>query len=318
VDCVNCHVQPGAKNIAKDKAEGVIELYKQQTNTYTAPIRMPKEIPDSACEKCHNIKTREVTPSGDLIIPHDKHKNKGIECIQCHNGVAHGKIADRKMTYKTDYDKWDKEVGTSAMADIKFIRPDMDTCMECHKARKVSTECKTCHTTGMVPKSHKKEDFKLKTHGIQAGKDLAKCNQCHKDMSTEAIKGFEELPASTKFLQNINNSKPKISQYEYAKQNTFCKECHSLRPASHSSHFMKEHGDLAKTDKKKCLACHNYQQSDNIPTKMVACSSCHPSMHQNNTAWRKKHPVPVSVNQKVTDYCYTCHVEQTCSSCHKK
>ena len=51
VDCVSCHVQPGAKNIANSKIEGVIELYKQKTNTYTAPIQMPKDIPNAACEK---------------------------------------------------------------------------------------------------------------------------------------------------------------------------------------------------------------------------------------------------------------------------
>ncbi|MDR6121603.1 nitrate/TMAO reductase-like tetraheme cytochrome c subunit [Bacillus sp. SLBN-46] len=319
VDCTSCHTDPVFKELAKDKAKGVIEaLKKQSSSTSAAPIRMPNEIPDSACESCHNVFTREVTPSGDIIIPHDKHKNKGVECVQCHSGVVHGKVADRKMTYSTDLDKWDSKVGKAAMADFKFIRPDMDTCMECHKARKITTECTACHTTGMIPKSHKKEEFKLNTHGAQAGKDLEKCNECHKGMSEVEIQGFDELPPVIKFLHNIKDSKPKITQYEYAKQNTFCKACHSTRPASHTSHFMKDHGELASKDKQKCLACHNYQQSDELETKIVACGSCHPSMHENNKAWRKKHPVPVSVNQKVTNFCYTCHVEDTCSSCHKK
>jgi nitrate/TMAO reductase-like tetraheme cytochrome c subunit len=318
VDCVSCHIEPGVENLAKDKANGVVELYKKQTKTYTAPIRMPKEIPDSACERCHNMSTRTATPSGDLIIPHDKHKTEGIECIQCHSGVAHGKIADRKMTYQVDYDRWDDKVGHAAMKDQKFIKPDMDTCMECHKARKVTLECSACHKTGMVPESHKDQAFKLQNHGVQAAKDLKKCNDCHKDMSTEEIKGFEEIPAAAKFLHNVKDTKPKVAQNDYAKQNTFCKDCHSIRPASHSSHFLRDHGDLASKNKQKCLACHNYEQSDGIETKMVSCASCHPSMHQNNKSWRKKHPVPVAPDQKVTQFCYTCHSEPTCSSCHKE
>lgn len=318
VDCVNCHTQPGTENLAKDKANILVQLFKKQTQTYTAPIRMPSEIPDSACESCHNVAQREVTPSGDLIIPHEKHKKEGIECIQCHSGAAHAKISDRKMTYQSDYDKWDQKLGNEVMKDQKFIRPDMGTCMECHRDRKISIECKTCHTTGMLPKSHKQPNFKLQTHGKQAAKDLKKCHECHKDMSTVEIPGFEEIPATTKFLHNIKDTKPKITQYDYAKQNTFCKDCHSKRPSSHTSHFITKHGGLASKDKQMCLACHNFQKSDQIETKIVSCGSCHPSMHENNKGWRQKHPINVPVNQKVTDFCYTCHYEETCSTCHKK
>jgi nitrate/TMAO reductase-like tetraheme cytochrome c subunit len=317
VDCVSCHIEPGLENLAKSKAEGVVELYKKTTKTYTAPIRMPDEIPDSACETCHNVSKREVTPSGDIIIPHDKHKTEGVECIQCHSGTAHGKIADRKMTYQADYLKWDDKVGTAAMSEIKWIRPDMDTCMECHKARKVTTECTACHTTGMVPESHKDENFKKELHGKQASEDLKDCNVCHKDMSTKPLDDYEEVSTLTKFLKKENETKQvKKNHYDYAKENTFCKDCHSKRPESHNRYFMKEHGELASKDKQKCLACHNYQEAGNVNTSMVACSSCHPAMHKN---FRKdRHPVPLAENQDVTKYCYTCHVKRTCSSCHKE
>ncbi|PLR91920.1 cytochrome c3 family protein [Bacillus sp. T33-2] len=317
VDCVNCHVEPGAKNLAKGKVDTIEQAIKKQMKTYEAPIRMPSEIPDEACERCHNINTRSFTPSGDLIIPHDKHKAEGVSCIQCHSGVAHGKIADRKMTYQADYAKWDDQVGHAAMKDDKYIKPDMDTCMECHKARKITTECKACHTTGMFPESHKEPSFNMKTHGSQAAKELKDCNMCHKDMSMEEINGFEELPSVTQFLHNVKDTEAKITQFDYAKQNTYCKACHSIRPPSHGSRFLSEHGDLASKNKQKCLACHNYQQSDKIETSMVSCASCHPSMHKNNKSWRKKHPVPVEADQKVTQFCYTCHSEPACSSCHK-
>jgi nitrate/TMAO reductase-like tetraheme cytochrome c subunit len=316
VDCVSCHIEPGLENLAKSKAEGVVELYKKTTQTYTAPIRMPDEIPDSACETCHNVLQREVTASEDIIIPHDKHNTEGVECIQCHSGVAHGKIADRKMTYQADYAKWDEKVGTAAMSDIKIIRPDMDTCMECHKARKVTTVCTACHTTGMVPDSHKKQDFKLVTHGKQASTDLKDCNQCHKDMSTTPLDEYEEVSPLTKFLNKGNEQVQKKTHFDYAKENTFCAACHSQRPESHGPYFMKEHGEPATKNKEKCLACHEYQKSNNSLNGPVACASCHPSSHSRNTNWRKRHPIEVAPNQKLTQSCYKCHSKPTCTSCH--
>ncbi|MBT2657282.1 NapC/NirT family cytochrome c [Bacillus sp. ISL-18] len=317
VACTSCHKDAVYKDLAKDKAQKLVaQLKKQSKGTSAAPIRMPGEIPNIACESCHNVFTREVTPSGDIIIPHDKHENKGVECVQCHSGVAHGKVADRKMTYTTDLDRWDSQVGTEAMSDIKFIRPDMDTCIECHKARKVTTECSACHKTGMVPKSHKKANFATKTHGLQAATNLQKCNQCHKDMSTVPIEGYEDVPAVTKYLHKDSGTIQKLkNQYDYAKENTFCKDCHSKRPASHSSSWMKDHGSEASKNKQECLACHNYQQAGGVSTTMVACASCHPALHKGFD--KERHPIPLAEKQSVTEKCYTCHVKNKCAACHK-
>jgi nitrate/TMAO reductase-like tetraheme cytochrome c subunit len=320
VDCVNCHVKQGAKNLANEKKEVIVDAYKKKMGTYTAPIHMASEIPDSSCERCHNVNTREFTPSGDLIIPHDKHKNKGIECVQCHSGVAHGKIADRKMTFQADYDKWDQEQGTAAMADFKFIRPDMDTCIECHKARKVSTECSLCHKTGMIPKSHKEADFATETHGKQAAENLQKCNQCHNDMSKEKLEGYDEGSVLDKYLTKNGQSTTK-NHLNYARENTFCLDCHIKKPISHDSKFINKHGKLANENQKLCLACHdkNKTSSPSInKTNTVYCSSCHPSSHSQSNMWRERHKIPIAENQKPSDFCYTCHSKELCTSCHKQ
>jgi nitrate/TMAO reductase-like tetraheme cytochrome c subunit len=318
VECTSCHTDPVLKDLAKDKAQGVVEkLKKQSTGTSAAPVVSTTEIPDSACESCHDVLKRDVTPSGDLIIPHDKHKTKGVECVQCHSGVAHGKVADRKMTYSTDYDKWDSKVGTAAMSDIKFTRPDMDTCIECHKARKVTTKCSACHTTGMIPSTHKKVDFATKTHGKLAAKNLQKCNQCHKDMSSEPVEGYDQVSALTTYLNKDSKQKQvKKNHYDYAKDNTFCKDCHSKRPASHNNRWMKDHGSQASKDKQQCFACHNFQVSGGVNTTMVSCSSCHPALHKGFD--KERHPIPLAEKQKITKLCYTCHVENKCSACHKQ
>jgi nitrate/TMAO reductase-like tetraheme cytochrome c subunit len=317
VDCVQCHIQSGVENYSKAKANGLVQVYKKQTNTYTAPIRMPDEIPDSSCEKCHNIKTRNFTVSGDIIIPHDKHKDKEIECIQCHSGIAHGKVADRKMTFQSDYQKWDETTGKTAMKDTKFIKPDMETCIDCHKARKITTECSACHSTGMVPEGHKKADFKTKTHGILAGKELETCNECHKLMSKDKLEGFEEASVLDKYISS-NRQSTKKNQYDYAKDNTFCSDCHIKRPASHESGFISKHGALANKDLNSCKACHDIQQTPVSNKNKVNCSSCHQSSHsKKNPRWRENHKIPIAPNQKPSDFCYSCHVKDRCTSCHK-
>ncbi|MFJ7728281.1 NapC/NirT family cytochrome c [Neobacillus sp. NPDC097160] len=315
VDCVNCHTDPGIKQIAKDKADGVIKNLRNEEDTTAAIIRMPKEIPDSACEKCHNISTREFTPSGDIIIPHKQHSDKKIKCTQCHSSVAHGKIADRNMTFKTDYDKWDSKVGKAAMADLKFTRPAMETCMDCHIARKITTECSACHTTGMVPKSHKKADFKTKTHGIVAKTELKDCNSCHKYMSTAPLQGYEEASTVDKYLNQVNSDKTTKNEHTYAKENTFCQACHKIRPESHTKTFIGNHGTEAGKNEQKCYTCHDSNRTNTSSNNTVNCSTCHQMKHLTN--WRKGHPIPVDNVKRPEARCYTCHVEKTCTSCHK-
>ncbi|CRK81392.1 cytochrome c3 family protein [Neobacillus massiliamazoniensis] len=319
VDCVSCHIEPGVKNLAEDKAKGVVELYKNLSNTYTAPIQMPKDIPNDACEKCHNMKTRQVTPSGDLIIPHDKHLAKDIKCTACHSGVAHGKISERNVTFKSDYTKWDDALGKSMMSDVKFTSPKMETCMECHQARNVSTACKTCHKNSMVPSSHKQANFKTQDHGKLAERDIKKCNSCHQYMSEDAITGIQDIPASQQFLNTGTvNQKSSISAQDYAKENTFCKKCHTTKPQSHVKGFVNLHGAITKQQgTKTCLACHDTQKTGFNKTTNITCSSCHPAMHEGKN-YKEHHPINLTGVTAPNASCYTCHNKPKCTSCHKE
>lgn len=318
VECSNCHIGSGVENISKAKANGLVQVYRTATDNFTAPIQMPKNIPNSACEKCHNMKTREVTASGDLIIPHDKHLAKDIKCTECHSGVAHGKVAERNVTFKSDYSKWDDTLGKSMMSDVKYTSPKMETCMECHKVRNVSTACKTCHKTGMEPKSHKQANFKTGNHGKIAEKDIKNCNKCHGYMSDDEIKGLEDKHASQEFLRTGTISQESsITAQEYGKENTFCQKCHSQRPPSHVKGFVNLHGPLAKSDQQKCLTCHYTQNTGQKSISNVYCNSCHPAQHKDKN-WRAKHPIAVSNNEKISNKCYTCHVKNRCSACHKE
>jgi nitrate/TMAO reductase-like tetraheme cytochrome c subunit len=333
IQCKECHIGNGVKDYAKAKVNGLKQVYMDTTNTYTAPIQMPTDVPNSACEKCHDMKTRSVTPAGDIIIPHDKHLTKGVKCVQCHSGVVHGNISDRNVTFKSDYSKWDDKLAKSLMT-VNFTQPKMDTCIQCHKARDVSTACKTCHSTGMKPKSHDVPGFKTGNHGTLAEKDIKECNKCHQYMSDDDIKNIQNAPASQQFLNTGSIKQSFISAQDYAKENTFCKKCHTgTKPPSHKADFVNIHGTIAKADKKKCLACHNEQDlsrssitSNGLVSNAAsvasagsapACSSCHPASHEGNN-FRQGHPIDLTGVTKPSAVCYTCHYKPKCTSCHKE
>jgi nitrate/TMAO reductase-like tetraheme cytochrome c subunit len=314
VDCVSCHIEPGTENYAKAKANGIAQLYKTKTDNYIAPIKMPTLIPDEACERCHNITSREVTPSGDIIIPHDKHQEEGIECVQCHSGTAHGEISDRKVTYKSDYEKWNEKLGASLMSDKKYISPKMETCMDCHKVRKAPMECTACHESSMIPDNHQSETFKVGDHGKIQSADLKTCDKCHSYMS-EPNDLFKEDANYTKYLNQDESNSNSVTVSEYAKTNTFCKDCHGQKPKSHERvSFTTEHGRYSKeTD--TCFTCHDNRITSESPVTNVSCASCHPSSHKGGQ-WKERHPFKLAENQKIDRSCLLCHVEETCSKCH--
>lgn len=332
VDCVSCHIQPGAKNLAKAKENGLIQVFDKLTNRYTAPIQMPKDIPNSACDRCHNMKTREVTPSGDLIIPHEKHLSEGIKCVECHSGVAHGKIAERNVTFKSDYSKWDDTLGKSMMSDVKFTNPKMQDCMDCHKARGVSTACKTCHSSGMEPKSHQQANFKTGNHGKLAEQDIKKCNSCHQWMSETEIQEIKDPSPTEQFFNGGKSQQQTITAQDYAKENTFCKKCHSQRPGSHTSNWVNLHGAKANLNKQGCLTCHSDKRatstinSNGLASNAVStgssggiptCTSCHPALHDGKD-YKSNHPINLTGVTQPSAICYTCHNRQTCVKCHKE
>lgn len=332
VACKTCHIQPGVVSYAKAKANGLVELYKKTTDDYTAPIQMIKEVPNSTCESCHNMKTRETSAKGDIIIPHDKHLAKDISCVTCHSGIAHGNVADRNVTYKTDYDKWSGTLGKQMMSNVKFTQPKMEDCIKCHETRQVSTECKTCHSTGMKPKSHDAADFKNNSHGQLAEKDIQKCNSCHSTMSQNELKNLEPKSASDQFFNTGTAKTSNITAQEYAKENTYCQKCHATRPQSHDANFIDAHGALAKKDKQKCSACHNEQKATSgtiTSTGLVsnavsiahtgsapACATCHPASHEGKD-FRASHPINLTGITKPNATCYTCHSKPKCETCHK-
>lgn len=321
VDCVACHVDPGLINALKHKVVATKELYMYVAKKYQLPIQMTEKIPDSRCLKCHSLK-RKVSPSyPDLNIPHQRHHDNGITCVTCHKGVAHGQIASRGVTTTGDLNKWDKAEGQQVMT-TDYTVPKMELCMDCHSQRGVTTACDACHSGSMKPESHLQKTFKT-THGELAKKNIKYCASCHDFIkapgvqSQDLLQQQEQQDPVQKLLDSFQTGPDATSYIEYAKTNGFCVDCHKKKPPSHNDQWPFRHGQQAAKDQSSCLVCHSPRTDvSNGATAQTACSSCHPSIHD-NIPWRVSHPIEIPQRLGILPaLCVQCHVKSMCSKCH--
>lgn len=336
VVCVSCHTSESLREMVQYKIKGAKEIYDTVTRSYVTPIRILDVVKDSACEKCHDISKIEAASdkSANLNMPHQAHKQAMVTCAKCHNGMAHGHIADRKVTYEADFARWSPALGKEMMSDPGAVGLQMETCIRCHELRNVTKQCNSCHPAGKQPPSHSSTDFKDKTHGQLARQSLKECDSCHSFSSQDPVEMFKEEESFRQFLNQQKSDGPKNQEASqlipYTRTNTFCRECHAKRPPSHgAARYEEAHGQAAKVDGSKCAVCHdnNVQtgpgggkltQAAGETVTLVACISCHPSTHSRSLAWQKgyhpgyKLPNPLKINRS----CYDCHNEQQCGSCH--
>lgn len=256
IPCTRCHIKPGLGNLVIHKISAIKEVTLYFTGTYDRPIKMGHSIDDEACTQCHST-NRGITPSGDLIIPHDKHAAKKVKCVECHSGVAHGNIVARKMTDDGNYQVWNQEYGQKQMSGT-FAEPKMNACLTCHIKRNVTQNCEACHTTISIPPDHKVKEWDT-THGRKAKGDLEYCNKCH-----SYSVGAKDVPV-------------KDAVARYARGNAFCYKCHQTRPPGHLKDWNIVHKNGAKnSDVSGCLVCHDFNQAGPqakaVPT---FCAKCH-------------------------------------------
>lgn len=330
IECITCHIPPGFQNFFKYRLKSFKEIYFAVTSSYASPIVNLSPVADEACNRCHNMSNRYVSPTGDLIIPHDVHARKKVSCSKCHGGVAHAGISKRKVTYRTDYDEWNSEMGTAMMKDEKHLRPDMDVCMRCHRLLKAPVACKACHKTSMLPDDHKSTEFKYQNHGKVAAGNLSYCDSCHSYMTSLKVEVAEESKSYENYLNRGKQKKPTVSVKDYSRLNTFCKGCHGKRPPSHGrGNFITGHGEMAQKDNKRCMTCHDNflaigpagaqgSSEDNPVVTSTTCGNCHPSPHSRSVQWKNGyHPVQLPARPQITGTCYDCHAKKTCGRCHR-
>ena len=295
--CTECHIEPGVNNLVKDKIGALNQVYKHFTGTYVTPIEINKDISNKTCLQCHSD-NRPVTPPEGLVFPHQRHVKQGFNCVLCHNNVAHGGIEERGFTINTDYSKWTTGMGKAYMKQ-NFTMLDMQTCIDCHTDKGVSTSCVTCHTGSVnLPETHLKDNWKKGQHGIDALKNIKQCDKCHSYANSYLVKpGPNEVA-------------------EYARNNEFCSKCHMTKPPGHTENWRQIHGPQAKVQKDGCLVCHDENRPGKAEDQVskVYCVKCHAQQQHGNIL--NNHP-PFSLQGKTLQKsCLSCHPSNICGSCH--
>ncbi|MBE0447714.1 MAG: NapC/NirT family cytochrome c [Actinobacteria bacterium] len=161
--CTKCHhKEEGYYGFILAIPHKITDGIKHVTGEYEKPIRAKTHTEDRVCQRCH-VSWRNVSPSGDLIVPHNVHfEKKKIPCVKCHSNVVHGEIK----------------------GGIFKRRPPMQLCYTCHGGGSKDAptlKCKDCHTEKGIPASHTAKDW-FETHG-KLSKDPkhpdSKCDTCH-------------------------------------------------------------------------------------------------------------------------------------------
>ncbi len=203
VPCSGCHVNPGLGGYASFSARAIPAFYSQllfgpkPTNLLQVPTTQ-------ACQKCHTT-YRQVSPNGDLLIPHRAHVVVlKISCPVCHKNLVHSKNTKG------------------------FNAPEMQTCLKCHDGTKAKNSCTTCHTQKEVPASHKQKDW-LEVHPTLVGKiDCGKCHgwtpnfcqDCHSKKPASHVGNWKTNHAAA---AKARGEKGCLVCHGGAK---FCKQCH--------------------------------------------------------------------------------------------
>lgn len=202
-NCVSCHVEPGVQGFVGFGLASIPDFYSQlffgaeKTNLLRAPGV-------AACQKCHT-NYRQVSPQGDLLIPHRAHVVVlKMNCVECHTDLVH--TANEKG----------------------FNRPKMTTCTsKCHDGKKATNQCTKCHTRKQTPENHARKNW-LEVHSQEVA--TVDCAQCHGWTPDFCAECHKQRPKS-----HVGNWKKGHAPAARARGNgclvchggeKFCKQCH--------------------------------------------------------------------------------------------
>lgn len=286
VQCVQCHVEPGFGNYLRFKANATAEFYRNFLVGAQEPQGLDTEPKNVTCERCHSP-ARIVSPSGRLLIPHQKHvygiKAK-LKCIDCHTNLVHRENPRMHNTpsmmicmgcHRKAVPKSEKEK-VQAKGDLPTA--DCDNCHLNFKAIKLQ-DPDYLKSKDYAPKDHQDfEGFWRKEHGKQAMENKEACVICHA-----------------------------VGMYSFATSGFCSLQCHGGVSLPHTQKFKnsEEHGKISKTNMDICLKCHDSK---------TFCVDCHhPGGKNSRIPWIVLHPRIFKVEKQ---RCFNCHGPHYCARCH--
>lgn len=258
IKCVDCHLPTNRWQRVVRNFLGIRMVVEHFTHTVPENITIRQAVTNDNCLVCHTL-NRQATLPGDLRMSHVQHIDHGVLCVNCHNGVVHGKIVERGQIDKVPRENWNASMGKTQLL-LTNTQPRMILCLQCHLQWKVSTQCERCHSKIPTPPSHQPGTW-LTLHGQEAWKDVNHCSQCH-------------------WEKGIDNKFDKNAVAQYIRANNFCYSCHlRYRPPSHTESWAHDHASrVVKGEIPYCVVCHDISPPENATLGSgngVYCNQCH-------------------------------------------
>ncbi len=278
LQCVQCHISPGAENMMIHKTKSLKQVYIHFRGVKPGEIK--GHVPDINCTQCHK-ESPELVVYHSLQITHKKHLTMGVKCVYCHKNVVHGAGSD-------------------------FLHnPTMATCITCHDGKKASNKCSLCHVkeierdrsefNGTWIATHKRD---IKDSGEES------CTHCHhKDYCTNCHKTMFPHPRDFESSPHIADARKNGDRCKRCHDKGFCDACHEMK-WQHPIDWVRTHVEDAEKDRKKCQECH----------KQDFCDDCHTKLAQHQTGYIGKHSAEA---RQHPERCKHCHEKSYCEKCHE-
>jgi len=224
------------------------------------------------------LANQERKISSDIIFSHKFHvQDNDIECTTCHTKVTDSKLSTDNLI------------------------PKMQDCYQCHDEDE--TECSFCHKNADDPIGFKQTiTNQLKFNHSNHLKRGAKCENCHTDIAYKDNVESTHLPK----MKNCQTC------HEVPDDSDKCYKCHNneedLRPVTHNSLWLNNHGIYKETASQDCDVCHKEQ----------FCINC----HEGENLLGESHPPEFILTHSISfmsreSDCYSCHQgNEFCITCH--
>jgi hypothetical protein len=230
-----------------------------------------------ACEDCHHDAKKSARSSDNILGDHESckscHEEKiSSDCAFCHthpDEIVPIPLPDRALifshelhisTHSLKCETCHQELDTVTVASEENL-PGMKLCIDCHGARRVSTNCESCHTdlAGLIPADHLAGDFKrdhsqrTRLGGVDVSCSMCHtesfCQDCHTGAELHGFKSTRDLMADPATRMPLRDT-PRESKLQNV----------------HDLNYRFTHSIDAKSRRTDCFACHEQQ---------IFCTPCH-------------------------------------------
>ncbi len=324
ISCLACHIPVNLDGVrfTAEKAEKLPDVWEVLTDSFHIPLNEASYIalsmPENQCTQCHNLKTRDPTPSEGIIIDHAVHSEADIACSICHNRVAHNQTPELKLPGNEYYEEF----------------MSMTACFRCHTLTDSSPSeftapgtCSACHTPEfeLKPPSHFEDGFYTEYgdssgHAQLAAAEIEKVSAAEEYWAEVGPKLRDKGPKPISALLRIPRGEfldlPPVAAVDECStchvKDTFCDGCHILE-MPHPADFVEQHSALGDAQPDTCALCHN--KTGDPALNATSCDQCHHSAGDPLQTWLSQHDESARATDILAD-CYTCHEELFCSVCH--